>query len=477
MEFFFDQYIRIFVELPGCGLVPTHEKDEAKFSPPGGNLGETESHASVAAATDSLGEKGGGERNAPFSTAGTCETPVIGKPSTAGSNGQDGTQEPGAATASLSDRLVAEVALHETVSDLRWTLVELLPSCFFTNYSIYARGKPLPEQTPFATLGLHAGDTLKLVPALYDERSIRLHLRRFREITGSEHVLLMRELPDPNDPAGPYGSFLKPLILQGETCVESQTDLHANPSLLQLPPDDEDEPATASGPATAAGRKPTARATVGASKGKQQKQPRAHSQNGAKGPAAANDSSSRISRTSALKDPSACHVPDSRNGWTGTSDDHLSHGAGEGHTLGTSAGTLEAEPSEGLGSSRRTSRRRAGGPGHFERARENSASKKAAAKKRFNFTKLLFQHDGWGSKKYGTGGEGPISPDRKALSGEKSYADPSAGEGGRNALDSHAAAVQECEVLLKSPATLEMPEKPSVSPCIPLKAGETEAVS
>ncbi|PFH31477.1 hypothetical protein BESB_029120 [Besnoitia besnoiti] len=153
----------------------------------------------------------------------------------------------------LLSTVTAEVAFSETVADLRWVLLELLPSCFFTNYDIFFKGERVEENVSFSALSVEAGDVFHLVPSLYDEKSVRLHIRRFQEITVNASVLLMQGLPDPADPAGPYGTFLKPLVLLDSSQFMQDNsplwlrggsgahDANAHQPFLELPADDVEE--------------------------------------------------------------------------------------------------------------------------------------------------------------------------------------------------------------------------------------------
>ncbi|PHJ22858.1 tetratricopeptide repeat-containing protein, partial [Cystoisospora suis] len=418
---------------------------------------------------------------------------------------------PSSCTSSSPNRIVAEVALHETVSDLRWTLLELLPSCFFTNYTLHSHGRRLPEHIPFSSLGLMQGDTLKLVPGLYDERSIRLHLRRFREITGSDNVLLMRELPDPNDPAGPYGSFLKPLILRGENTLDCQADPHPY-SLLQLPSDqttesdsaeedgskdedgedeeeEEEEEESPRGVSTN-GRKVSLQKNVVSvsSKGPKPHKPSRLPQNsksssiGPKNTRNAEETSRGNDDTSisptrqtfldedkeetSMKDSSPTETHVGKRGRV----DHDSNSC-----ITTSIGSDSRHRARGSPQYHKRSKSKLGSVRGKKdsNARDKKALAEMTRKKRFHLTKLLFQYDGWkgagcpDDQQHDTRGTEEISMrkiDKKNPHQQqktRSSKERSSTHGNESRRSLARTVRKECEMLLKSPSTLEIPEKPT----------------
>ncbi|KEP61115.1 UNVERIFIED_CONTAM: tetratricopeptide repeat-containing protein [Hammondia hammondi] len=237
MELFGDQYIRITIALPasmgacsvsssasnGAAALPTTGKDAlaATGVAASGVDSDTVSLVKLRASTHEENKK----------DEGLCTPPRA--------------SEPGSAFPDYLS-VVAEVAFHETVAELRWVLLELLPSCFFTNYDVFFRGKRVDENLPFSALSVEADDVFHLVPLLYDEKAVRLHIRRFQEIALNASVLLMRRLPDPADPAGPYGAFLKPLVLLEQPQEPAMDHLEwtgdgrgESAAFLDLPGDDE----------------------------------------------------------------------------------------------------------------------------------------------------------------------------------------------------------------------------------------------
>ncbi|EPT25206.1 tetratricopeptide repeat-containing protein [Toxoplasma gondii ME49] len=236
MELFGDQYIRITIALPAFMGACSASSSESNGATALQTTGKDAVSAAVVAAPGLH-----------------SDMVPLGKlrASTSGENKKDeGLYTPPRASepdSAVPDYLsvVAEVAFHETVAELRWVLLELLPSCFFTNYDVFFRGKRVDENLPFSALSVEADDVFHLVPLLYDEKAVRIHIRRFQEIALNASVLLMRRLPDPADPAGPYGAFLKPLVLL-EQPQELALDLEwmgdgreESPAFLELPGDDE----------------------------------------------------------------------------------------------------------------------------------------------------------------------------------------------------------------------------------------------
>ncbi|KAL8443185.1 hypothetical protein Emed_006924 [Eimeria media] len=125
--------------------------------------------------------------------------------------------------------VAAEIGVTDTVADLKSMLLELLPSCFHTNYNLLLHRRPhsarkgeepqggpllLRDSCSFADLSLDPSEVIDLVTQLWDQRSSLLHLRRLSEVLYDPKSIVMRQLPDAADPCGAFGSLLRPVVLQ-----------------------------------------------------------------------------------------------------------------------------------------------------------------------------------------------------------------------------------------------------------------------
>ncbi|CBZ56226.1 Protein KIAA0664, related [Neospora caninum Liverpool] len=254
MELFGDQYIRITIALPASVGAFSVSSSPQPAEAPLRDTSRKDVPPGVGGLSSPLPDSAGARHAKPQGTeqhGSSVSTKVLGHVdrNVQGANCLD--SSPTALTLSSSPfvTVVAEVAFHETIAELRWVLLELLPSCFFTNYDVFFRGKRVDENLPFSALSVEPDEVFHLVPLLYDEKAVRLHIRRFQEITVNASVLLMRGLPDPADPAGPYGAFLKRLVhLEAQLLHDGAASAEANgelereesPAFLDLPAEEDD---------------------------------------------------------------------------------------------------------------------------------------------------------------------------------------------------------------------------------------------
>eukprot|EP00027_Filamoeba_sp_ATCC50430_P001401 CAMPEP_0168547004 /NCGR_PEP_ID=MMETSP0413-20121227/3799_1 /TAXON_ID=136452 /ORGANISM="Filamoeba nolandi, Strain NC-AS-23-1" /LENGTH=1303 /DNA_ID=CAMNT_0008577217 /DNA_START=67 /DNA_END=3978 /DNA_ORIENTATION=+ len=88
-----------------------------------------------------------------------------------------------------------QVSPMDNIQDIKQYLFESIETCFITNYQLYLGSEKLNE---FAELheikSLQEKSTLEMREANYDEKSIRLHVRRIREILNSQDPTNMSSL-------------------------------------------------------------------------------------------------------------------------------------------------------------------------------------------------------------------------------------------------------------------------------------------
>jgi len=76
-----------------------------------------------------------------------------------------------------------QVSPIDNVQDIKQYLFESIETCYITTYNLYFEGKKLNDYSEISEIPqIQQKSILTMVDALYDERSIRLHVRRLREI-------------------------------------------------------------------------------------------------------------------------------------------------------------------------------------------------------------------------------------------------------------------------------------------------------
>ena len=127
----------------------------------------------------------------------------------------------------------------DNMQDIRQYLFESIDTCYITNYNLTVEGTKLNDFVEIGEVSdfVKANATLEMVESPYDDRSIRLHVRRLRDILvsnydSSKSTALYSQLSKPYETDNAVPPTKKETTTEQQTIKDSDIPTDSGVSLL-----------------------------------------------------------------------------------------------------------------------------------------------------------------------------------------------------------------------------------------------------